>query len=975
MLKRLIFSFAALPALAACATANAEPPAPIAAAPIAAPIAAADAVVAPIPAAATAEEADWAFETSDIAVDPAYRFGVLDNGMRYIVRSNDTPAGQGLVRMLIETGSIDEREDEQGFAHFLEHMAFNGSTNVPEGEMVKLLERKGLSFGADTNASTGIDLTQYILNLPRNDEDILDTALFLMRETLSELTIAEEAVEREKGVILAERRDRNNFAFQNAVDSLGFSYPGARFPERLPIGKVETIEAATAAGLRAYWEREYVPEATTLIVVGDFDPALVEAKIRAGFADWQRDGETDLTPAGPFDPDHAGATDIYIDPALPETVSFERVGEYVEPQDSVAWRREQTLRQLAYAIVARRMARLARAEDPPFRGAGFGSGELFDTARSTSLVVQTIDGQWQRGVDSAVAEYNRALAYGFTEAEVAEQVANRRTAIENAAANEATRSNEALMGAAIGLATDGNVPSLPSDGLERFNAFADAITPAMLLAALKRDAVSLENPNIRFVGKSAPEGGELALRAAWNTAIARAPEPLEENVALAWPYTELGTPGTIVSDETGEAFGIRRIRFDNGVMLNLKPTELADEQILVQYNLDGGSLLDTKDDPLATEIATLLPQGGLGQLSLDQLQTVLAGRTVGNSFNRSAETFYGYVRTTPRDLELQLQLLTALLTDPGYRSEAVTRYQQGLDDFFARQYATPSAAYGAEIGGLLSDSDPRFTFQPKDAYRALDFDYLRAVIDDRLAHGAIEIGVVGDFDSQAVIDAVAATFGALPQREVAFRDYADNRDRSFTDRRGVRTIVHQGEADQAQVRFVWPTTDDSDFARDMRLTLLARVVDIALTDTLREKLGQAYSPFAGSSTSRVYDDYGTFVAGAAVDYAQLDAASAAVAETIAALRAAPIDADLLQRARQPLLESYDNALKTNSGWMGLVEDAQRYPEGLTRFQRGKDEALSVTGAQLQALAIEYLDPADAVQLLVVPDDPAPSAAD
>ena len=957
MLKRLFISFAALPALASCATTGADAPVTVVEA---------DAVVAAEPVSANASEPVWAFEESDIPVDPGYRFGVLDNGMRYIIRSNDTPKGQGLVRMVVETGSIDETEAEQGFAHFLEHMVFNGSTNVPEGEMIKLLERKGLAFGADTNASTGIDVTQYKLDLPNNSEDILDTALMLMRETASELTISQEAVDREKGVILAERRDRNSFSFKNTLDSLAFSYPDARFPTRLPIGQAETIEAATAEGLRAYWEREYVPAATTLIVVGDFDPDIVEAKIREGFSDWDRTGEANLTFAGPVDPDFAGATDIYLDPALPEMVTFERHGVYAERPDTIAQRKEDTLRGIAYGIIGRRMTRLAREENPPFRGAGFSTGDVLDAGRTTSLIVQTIDGQWQRGVDAAIAEYNRALAFGFTEAEVAEQIANRRTGLENAAANEGKRSNGALTGAAIALVTNGNVPSLPSDGLERFNAFADDITPDMVLAALRSDVIPLDNPNIRFIGKTAPEGGEQALRAAWDTAIARAPEPLEEAEVLAWPYTDFGTPGTVVSDEVGEALGIRRIRFANGVMLNLKRTDLADDQIYVQYNLDGGALLDTKDNPLATEIAPLLPQGGLGKLSADQLQTALAGRTVTNSFNTSSDTFFGYVRTTPRDLDLQLQLMAALLTDPGYRTDAVTRYQQGLDDYFARRYATPGAAYGAKIGEILSDGDPRFSFQPEDAYRALDFDKVRADISDRLANGAIEIGVVGDIDEQAVIDAVAATFGALPDREPEFRSYDDNRSRSFTDKRGIVRIEHKGEPDQAQVRFIWPTVDDSDFERDVQLSMLARVVDIALTDNLREELGQAYTPYAGSSTSRIYRDYGTFYAGANVDYALLDDARDAVIETINMLRDAPVDDDLIQRARQPVLEGYDNALKTNAGWMGLVEDAQRRPEGLRRYLAGKDAFMAVTGEQLQALAREFLDPDAAVQVLVVP---------
>jgi len=870
------------------------------------------------------------------------------------------------VRMHIEAGAIDEREGESGYAHYLEHMAFNGSTNVPEGEMVKLLERKGLAFGADTNAQTGYDHTRYKLDLPNNSEDLLDTALMLMRETAGELTFAPEAVDRERGVMLAEKRDRNNFAYRNGRDGLEFAYPGSRLSRNEIAGTVEDLENATSERLRAFWMREYVPAATTLIVVGDFDPAMVEAKIRAEFSDWQREGAVDQADFGPVDPARAGLTDIYLDPSLPEIVDFSRHGAYVDEPDTIARRKENTLRSIAYGIIARRIARIARSEDPPFRGAAFSTSDVFDAGRTTSLVVQTVDGEWQRGVDAVVGEYTRAMAFGFTEAEVAEQIANRRNGLETATANQDTRSNAALNGAAVALVQSEIVPSEPADGLARFNSFADEITPETVLAALKRDAVALDEPLIRFVGKSAPEGGEAALRAAWDAAIARAPEPLEEEAVLAWPYTDFGTPGAVVSDTLTEDLDIRTLRFGNGVMLNLKQTDIVDDQILVQVNIDGGSLLDTKEDPLKTQLVGLMTQGGLGALTLDELQTALAGRSVGNAFGLTSDTFVSYVGTKPRDLELQLQLLAAYLVDPGLRNDPVVRFRAGLDDVFARRYATPSAAYGTEIGRILSDGDPRFTAPEKEALMALDFEQLEAAIGDRLENGAIEIGVVGDFDAPAVIDAVAATFGALPQREAEFREDFGNRERSFTATRGPVVIEHEGEADQAQLRFIWPTADDSDFERDMRLSLLARVVDIVLTDTLREELGQAYSPFAGSSTSRIYPDYGTFLAGASLELAQIEAGRQAIIAAIEGLRAAPVDEDLLQRARQPLLENYDNALKTNGSWMSLVADAQRNPRDRERFLQGKEVALAITGEELQALAIEYLDPARAVQVEVVP---------
>ncbi|MDZ4274567.1 MAG: pitrilysin family protein, partial [Erythrobacter sp.] len=333
----------------------------------------------------------WAFEQSDVPVDPDYTFGRLDNGMRYVIRRNATPEGTALVRMRIASGSLEESENERGLSHFLEHMAFNGSTNIAEGEMVKLLEREGLAFGADTNASTGFENITYMLNLPRNDAALLDTALMLMRETASELTIAQDAVERERGVILAERRDRAGFQERNYEDYTAFIAPGARYAERLPIGTGAVLENAAAEQLRALYQRTYTPANTVVVVVGDYAVADVEAAIRARFADWQPAPAPTAPTAGPVDPARAGLTDIHLDPALSESVTISRLGPRRDQPDTIANRRERSLRAVGYAIINRRLARLARGEDAPFRGASFGTGDIFEAARATNLRVSSVD--------------------------------------------------------------------------------------------------------------------------------------------------------------------------------------------------------------------------------------------------------------------------------------------------------------------------------------------------------------------------------------------------------------------------------------------------------------------------------------------------------------------------------------------------------------------------------------------------------
>ncbi|MEO5707981.1 MAG: insulinase family protein [Alteraurantiacibacter sp.] len=908
---------------------------------------------------------------SDLPFDPGYRVGVLDNGLRYIIRANATPAAQGMVYLWINAGSLGEEPDQSGFAHFLEHMAFNGSTRIPEGEMVHLLEREGLAFGPDTNASTTFDRTIYQLNLPRNDVALLDTALMLMRETASGLTLDPEAVRREIGVVQSELRVRDTYALRNTLAQLKFTYPGAAFAENWLGGSPESVGAATSDRLRDFYTRWYRPDNAAVVVIGDFDADAVAAAIRQHFANWSAPAPVEPpASAGPVDLARGGETQIWVDPALSEQIVINRSAPWIERPDTVATRRERVLREIGYSIVNRRLQRLQRTENPPFRGAGFTSEEVFHEARTTSLVIQAAEGEWPRGLAAAQDEYRRALEFGFTQGEVAEQLANLRASLEANAAGSATRNNGGLMTGAMTLLEDGQVPTTPESALERFNAHAPLITPEAVLAALKADAVPLDNPLIRFSGRAMPEGGETALRAAWEAGMAAPLVAREDAASGTFAYDDFGPAGAVVSDTVEPLLGVRTITFANGLKLNLKRTDLAADRVAVRLNIDGGEMLDTREQPLATAMTNSLIVGGLGAHTLDELVTILAGKQVGIGIDAGEETFQLASTTTPGDLDMQLRLFAAALSDPGYRPTGEEQYRRSVANFFAQLRATPDATLGNAIGAIVSDNDPRYSLQPLDAYQALTFAGLRSAIEDRWQHGAMELALVGDFDEAAAIDLVARTLGALPAREADFQPWTANRARTFTADRTPRVLYHQGEANQAMLQMLWPTRDGEDLREALELDLLGRVLRLQLTDSLREQLGQTYSPMADSDTSRVYPGWGTMTIGAAVTPADVEPARAAILQVVSDLRTTPVTADVLQRARAPLAETYENLLKSNNGWLGLVDRAQSQPDRLQRYTDGRRVLEELTPEDLRAMAVRYLDPAQRLEIVVLPEEPA-----
>ena len=586
-----------------------------------------------------------------------------------------------------------------------------------------------------------------------------------------------------------------------------------------------------------------------------------------------------------------------------------------------------------------------------------------------------MDGEWRKGVLAAVREYNQAMTYGFTQAEVDEQLARQRTGLENAVKAKETRNNAAFVGSALNLVSADVVPTTPEYRLELFESIAADITPERVFAAFKAHAIPLEEPLIRFQGRTAPEGGEEALRAAFAEGMALPIAPPEDTGKIEFAYGAFGDPGTIVSDITESQLGIRQIVFDNGVKLNLKSTDLREDRINVRVAVDGGSLMATKEDPLAVFLVSSLSAGGLGEHRLDDLSTILAGRSVGFGMGAGAETFNMSSSTTPRDLELQMQVFAALLTDPGYRAEGVEQFRRGIKNFFETLTSTPGRALGAVQGRELSDGDPRFSLQDKDAFNALDYEKLQAVISDRLARGAIEIALVGDFDEDAAIAAVASTFGALTEREDRFKRREAARVRSFTQDRSTRTVEHDGEPDQAILRMIFPARDDSDYDEVVKLQMLGRILRLELTDRIREELGQAYSPGAGVNLSSVYPDYGTISINVSLEDTQIEAARAAVNTLLTDMVGDGITQDLIERARKPLLERHENALKGLGTYTSLSSRAQSEPERIDRFIAYPDILNAVTIEDLKAAAAQYLKPEDAVTFLVVPSETAKAKAD
>lgn len=913
--------------------------------------------------------AAWNAETSNLEPDPSIIYGRLSNGLRYAIRPNQRPENQVIVRMAIDFGSAAEADDEQGLAHFIEHMAFNGTTHVPEGEMVKMLERLGLSFGADTNASTGYTQTQYKLDLPRADPSLIERALFLMRETASEVLFNANAVDRERGIVIAEKRERENYGFQSARAANDLFYPGTYYATRYPIGQQDILETAPAERMRALYKKWYRPDRTRIIIVGPVDVAAIEREIVRKFANWEN--ESSALPdfdTCTIDINRSGASSFFVHPKIGEAINIQQFIPDQRRPDTVDRALLDLKMQIASSIISQRMSRKSRENDVAFLGGGtsFEIGFCDQYAR-IGFGASGKDGSWRELLPFAEQIVRQATQFGFSEIEVDEQLKRLDSAFENAAKSEPTKPSVAFANDLAGLNDD--VLNSAAYRLLLWRQLRPFMTKTAIDSNFSKWFGKLEQPIIFYTTKNGDGFTRDQLLAEFTASRNVAVTPPVARKEQIFAYTDFGAAGIVVSDNMISDLGIRTLKFANGVLLNIKKTDFEDNRLRYSLRIDGGELHFGKDNAaLAALMSGAFVSGGLEAHDIEDLRSLLAGTTVSASLSVADEYFGSSGTIAPADLERQLQVMAAFTKYPGYSDKALRLFQRPLPEFYARLDATPGSVLGVSSIKIMTDNDPRFNIAPLETMKALDFVSLKSILGDALTKNPLEIALVGDVDENAAIESVARTFGALPQRNSDKNGYSDQRKTAWSKANGKFDLPHKGEANQLGWRRIWTTTDDSDQKTSQGLDLLARVITLRLTDELREKLGATYGGGASSFMSSVYPGRGTFTIGTSGDPKDILVIEATVDAIIAEILAKPAESDLFDRARKPVLESYADWKKQNATWIGIASIAQTKPERLDRFRKSESLFKAITADDLWQLAKMWLGQPAPFTFRALPDE-------
>ena len=911
----------------------------------------------------------FAQATSDLPVDPAAHFGTLPNGVRYVIYPNQEPRGRASLRLLVEAGSLMENEDQRGVAHFLEHMAFNGSQHFAPGTLVEFFQRMGMSFGGDTNASTGLDRTQYLLELPHTDGATLSEGLRVLTDYASGLLLLEAEINKERGIIMSEKRTRDNVGYRTFIAQFEFMLGDTLLPKRLPIGLPEVIEQAPRARFTEFWDTWYRPEKIGIVAVGDFDPAVVEQLIIAAFTPLVARAPAAPAPTLGVVPQFDGVrAHFHAEPEASSTeVSMTSLTPFVDEPDTAANRIKELPRQIALAILNRRFSELVKKEGAPFSAGRASVSNAYRFIREASIELTCKPEQWPAALAVGEQELRRALEHGFQPSELKEIVATFTNSLDQAVKTAATRQSHALADEILRGLFDQEVLTHPVAERALYQPALNHVTLADCQAALRRAFAApglfvMVTGNVLIPGEAnATIAG--AFEKSRATPVAAPTAPAES----VWAYTQWGAPGKVVQRTRVADLDVELVSFANGVKLNLKKTDFEAGRIRTGVRVGSGTITEPAGQRgLAALAGGTFGAGGLGQHSADELRRLFAGKNVSVQFQPGIDAFNFTGGTTSGDLSLQLQLLAALLTDAGWRPEALRQAQKSMEQMYLGFQHTANGPMATEVANLLANGDPRFGLPAKEVMMSRNLVEAKAWLAAQLAHGALEVSLVGDLEIEAAIAAVAQTLGALPPREPK-PALAALKKISFPATPFTQSYTIASEIPKGNVVIYWPTTDGFDVKRARRLNLLASVLNDRLRVKVREEIGGTYSPNAGSNASDIFPGYGYIQAGCVVDPALADKITAVIISLGSDLAQHGVTDEELNRARQPALTAAKESLRTNGYWGGTVlARAQEKPEALDWARTRLPDLEAITAAELSILAKTYLSADRASRVKILP---------
>ena len=909
----------------------------------------------------------WLYEGSDVPVDDTWTFGVLPNGLRYAVKKNDVPAGQVSIRVRIDAGALHENNDEQGFAHLIEHLSFRGSTFVPDGEAKRIWQRFGVTFGSDSNAQTTPTQTVYKLDLPNATTEKLDESVKIISGMIRNPRISPTALNAERAIVLAELRENSGAQMVYSDALRQHAFQGQRLANRSTIGTPETLQAADAIRLNSFHDRWYRPENAVVVMAGDMEPAQLANLVQKYFNDWK--GKGPVAPEPSFgDPTPQGTpARVLIEPTLPTTVSIAYLRPWRKVNDTIAYNEQLLIDALALQIINRRLEVQARGGGN-YLFAEIAQEDISRTADATLVSVTPVGDKWEAATRDVRAVISDAIITAPSVADIEREKTlfgnALRTMLDSYPFEAAAKQADDIVNAVDIRETI----AAPKTVVQVYDAMKDKFTPERLLSATQKlfqadvTRLMLSSPT------QVPEADKRALAALNASVAANKAARLSENTLGFAALPKLGVPGKLVAQDTVSSLQMTRLELSNGVRALLYPNKAESGQIRVLVRFGRGyQAVNPDQGNLLWAGPLVLPENGIGKIKRTEIDQMVNGRRIELNFSVDDDAFQFGANTRPDDLADQLTLIATKLENPGWDPAPVERAKALATSGYASFEMSATSVLQRDLEYLLRNKDPRWKAATPAEVAKIDAAKFESFWKPLMAQGPVEVMLFGDFDKAIAIAALEKSFGAIAPRaplptSVAARDVRFPAPTSTPVR-----LTHRGASDQAAAVVAWPTGGGiAGISEGRQLETLAAIFRDRLFEKFRAEQAASYSPDMAANWPLNFNSGGYLMAYTQVKPDDVERFYAFADAVAADLIANPVSADELQRAVEPTKQAIERAASGNTFWLNQLKGATYEPERFAALGKLYSDYNNVTPAILQALAKRYFVKDKAWKLVVAP---------
>ena len=912
-----------------------------------------------------------------IPADKEVRTGRLDNGLTYYIRHNEKPKGQADFYILHNVGAIQEEDDQQGLAHFLEHMAFNGTKNLPGKQLIEYLETVGVKFGYNLNAGTSWDQTVYnISDVPTSRQGIIDSAMLILHDWSHFIALRPEEIDSERGVIMEELRTRDGASWRSTMKLLQALGKGTRYEHRNLIGYLDGLKSFEHDALERFYKKWYRPDYQAIVIVGDLDAEATEARLKSLMADIPAPAADAAQKEVIVVPDNEEPiVSIYTDPEMQGSrvqLFIKRPAMPTQMNDKVAWEVVNVIESFLTTMENARLQEIAMQPDAPFLGAGMGSGDvigIIPTLNATAFTAMTQDGKLAEGFEALYTEMEKIRRHGFTQSEFERAQENLMRQVERTYANRNDRTNEQFVNIYLeNYRKNEPMPDAETEwkldsmlikmlNVETVNAFAkETIQPTnQVIVITAPEKEGIENPTEEEI---------LAIR---EKVTASEIEAYEDDVVkepLIPEGTQLkGSP--VKKTVENKEYGATVWTLTNGTQIVVKPTKFKADEVRMNAQSKGGlSILPDAEYYMGEMMPAVSSMSGVGKFSATELRKQLSGKsaTVQPSVGEYASAVNA--SCSPKDIETMLQLVYLNFTQPRFDRNDYDNLMKMLRTQLENAKSNPDFQMQEKVIDVLYGHNPRRQVISTELLDEFSFEALPAIYKKLYPDGnSFRFTFVGNIDPETLKPLVEKYIGSIPasKKPMTFAD-----DKAYPVK-GEVTEDFSTPMQQPKVSVNYTFTGDMDYSLENKaaLSFLTQALNSRYLVSIREEKGGTYGVQVYGSTDWIPRETYTMTIAFDTNAEMADELCEIILKELRTIaEEGPLTEDI-EKHREFMLKNWKNSLDENGPWMQYLQ--AKYGSGLD-YLAGQEQAIrSLTNADVQALAKKILDDGNMVKVVMHPE--------